>query len=114
MYKEHEETFTNDLRYRNETVSLNQDEFEFLLEEQKTNENSFIKEDLELVWETLKSMYGQTDDRYILIYLIYYLGYSYRDAAETIGIVVSWRHKLTEKTIKAVRRELINNGKLIN
>lgn len=110
MYKELEETFTNDLRYRNEVVSINQDEFEFL-EEKSRHESEFNAEDLSLIWDTLLKLYGQNDERYVLIYLIYYLGYSYRDAAETLGIVVSWCHKLTEKTIKAVRRELFTHGK---
>lgn len=107
MYKNLEETFTNDLRYRSEIVSLNQNNFdEVLAEEEK--QSTYTPEQFDLVWNALKNLYSIDEDRYIVIYLIYYLGFSYRDAADVLDISVSWCHDLTESVLKKLRESIFN------
>ena len=113
MYKKLEETFTNDLRYRSEFVSLNQDAFDEILEEEEKQKTEYTPEQFDLVWKTLKNLYSINEDKYIVIYLIYYLGFSYRDAAEVLGISVSWCHDLTESVIKKLQEAVVNEQSTI-
>lgn len=113
MYKDLEETFTCDLRYRNEVVSLNHDSF-LELEERIIEQPSFSQEDINLVWDTLDELYGKSDEHYILVYLVFYLGFSYRDAAAVVGRVVSYVHKTVQQSIKEVREALREHGKPID
>lgn len=108
MFKKFEETFTNDLRYRAETVSLNQESFDELADS-NAESCDYSAEDLVNIWGTLERIYGKTDESYILMYLVYYLGYSYRDASTVIGMALSCCHKRVKKAIVEVQRELLNN-----
>lgn len=105
MFIKFEETFTNDLRYRAEIVSLNQDSFNDL-EDEAVMSNGYNTEDLTNIWGTLESLYGKNDESYILMYLVYYLGYSYRDASSVVGLVVSCCHKRVQKAIADVQKKL--------
>lgn len=107
MYKKLEETFTNDLRYRSEIVSLNQNNFEEVLAEEE-KQTTYSPEQFDLVWNTLKNLYSIDEDKYIVIYLIYYLGFSYRDAATVLGISVSWCHDLTEGVIHKLQEAVVH------
>lgn len=108
MYKELEETFTNDLRYRNEVVSLEQDGLDEIAE-QHSSGIKFSPEEIELVWNTLGRLYKKDEEPYILMYLVYYLGFSYREAAEVVGYsAVSWCHTMVANTVKELQHEIIN------
>lgn len=77
------ETFSNDLRYNNEVVSMEDLSIEF--PDREIQSPYYEKEDLDLIWGTLREIYDITDNRYLAMYLIYYLGFSYRKAAEVLG-----------------------------
>ena len=105
MFKDFEETFTNDIRFRNEIVSLDCDAANEL-EEHVLQSTEFSQEEIERVWHTLANMFGKNSNKYIMTYLVFYLGYSYRDASNVLDISVSWGHNLVEKAIESVRESL--------
>ena len=107
MYKKLEETFTNDLRYRSEIVSLNQNNFEEVLAEEE-KQTTYSPEQFDLVWNTLKNLYSIDEDKYIVIYLIYYLGFSYIDAATVLGSSVSLCQDLTEGVVHKLQEAVVH------
>lgn len=112
MYKNTQETFTNDIRYRNEIVSIEEDYIPELEEKEQESGISFTQEDLDMIWSTLRKLYPINNTKYILIYLVYYIGLSYRDAADVTGIALSWCHESVEKAVTKLKEELVKNGKL--
>lgn len=80
-----------------------------LLEEREPEQPLFTMEEINSIWVHLEHLYGKADERYILMYLVFYLGYSYRDAAAVLGIAVSWCHKLVEKSIVQLRGEFLKD-----
>lgn len=107
MYKEFEETFTNELRWRNEITNSTNDLLDDLVESEKES-ISYTQEELDLVWNTFDELYGKKSVRYLMAYLIFYLGYSYRDAAHVLDISVAWSHDLLANAIKTVRKKILN------
>ena len=81
------ETFTNDLRYHEEIVSI--EDLGFDLSDEDVQKPYFDEEELSVIWETLRKVYEPTDDHFIIMYLIYYLGFSYRKTGAVVGRVPS-------------------------
>lgn len=106
MFKDFEETFTNDLRFRNEIISLENGDIELFEETEKEQPFSYTQEEIELVWTTLAKICNRNSNKYIMTYLIFYLGYSYRDAADVLGIALAWGHDLVKSSIADLRKEL--------
>lgn len=107
MYKDFEETFTNELRWRNEITNTSLDLLEDLVDREQQSQ-SFSQEELDLVWGTFDKLYGKKSIRYIMTYLIFYIGYSYRDSAKVLGISVAWSHDLLANAISNVKKYIEN------
>ncbi len=101
MSKQLKETFTNDLRYNEEVVSI--EELDFELSDEDIKKPYFDKEELDVIWKTLRQIYNVTDDHYIIMYLIYYLGFSYRKTGAVVGRVPSLVFLYEAQAIHAVR-----------
>lgn len=114
MYKEFEETFTNELRWRNEISYNSMDMLDDLIESTPQQAMTFSQEDIDLVWNTFDTLFGKRSIKYIMTYLVFYIGYSYRDAARTLGISVAWSHDLLANAIKAVQAHIQNERKSEN
>lgn len=107
MYKDFEETFTKDLRWRNEVTRTNFDLLEELAEREQQS-LTFTQEEVDLVWGTLDKLFGKRSIRYIMVYLVFYIGYSYRTSAKILGLSVAWSHDLVASTIKKVKDTIEN------
>lgn len=101
MSQQIRETFSNDLRYRAETISI--EDLGFDLSDEDVQKPYFDKEELDLIWDTLKLVYEPNDDHYIIMYLLYYLGFSYRKAGAVVGRVPSLVFLYEEQAVHAVR-----------
>lgn len=100
--KDIKETFTSDLKYNNTIISLEDLEHE-ISDEDVIYPSAYSTEDLELIWRTLRKCYDLTDDHYIIMYLIYYLGFSYRKAGAVVGRVPSLVFLYEEQAIHAIK-----------
>ena len=111
MFIKYEETFTNDLRFRNEIYSIDNEEVCAIPEREVEPETGFSVEEVEKVWKTLNKICSKNSHKYIITYLVFYLGYSYRDAANVLGITVAWSYDLTQKAIEQLKKELVHESK---
>lgn len=98
------ETFTEDLHYHAELVSL--EDIENELEEREVSSNYYNEEELKLVWDTLKDIYQITDEHYVIMYLMYYLGFSFRKVATVIGRGPSFVFLYAKQAITEVQKRL--------
>ena len=105
MFRNFDETFTNDLRFRNEIISLDCEEAN-LLEEREVQSPEFSQDDIDWVWSTLENLFGKNSNKYIMVYLVFYLGYSYRDAAEVLGVAVAWGFDMVQSAIEKVQKQI--------
>ena len=109
MNRKIHETFSNDIRYNSEIISMEDLSVDISEQEQKTV--YYNKEELDLIWSTLKDIYDITDEHYIVMYLIFYLGFSYRKAAVVIGRVHTSCVFYVDQAINEVKERIANNEK---
>ena len=98
------ETFTADLHYNAELTSL--EDIENEIEERETPSNYYNEEELKLIWDTLKQMYKKEDEHYIIMYLMYSLGFSFRKVATVIGRGPSFVFLYAKQAIEGVQKRL--------
>ena len=99
------ETFTCDLRHNYTTVSL--DYLEEEIEDRKIEPSAYYnEEELALVWKTLKELYDIHDEHYIIMYLMYYLGLSFRKTANIIERGPSFVFLYANSAIAEVQKKL--------
>lgn len=99
------ETFTSDLRHNYTVVSL--DALRDDIEEHKVeSSNLYTEEELQLVWDTLREIYEIYDEHYIIMYLMYYLGMSFRKAANILERGPSFVFLYANTAIQAVKDKL--------
>lgn len=99
--KQINETFTNDLRYNDEVISL--EDLTIEPSDESVPSSGYKREDLDMIWDVLRACYDLNDDHYIIMYLIYYLGFSYRKAGAVVGRVPSLVFLYEEQALHAAR-----------
>lgn len=109
MTKTIHETFTDDLHYTADVVSLEtlcNENGEYNIEEQTVASNYYNKDELILIWNILRKIYPINDEHYIIMYLMYDLGLSYRKVASIIGRGPSFVFLYTTQAVQEIQKNL--------